>query len=252
METIRFAAGLFLVLLCPVILAAGTQDTIQQAQPGSQELHGQVGGASGNASGNLETEWETIGRQNSLNQIQDRNEIGGAQVVSKGNKVGQVNATRLKEQIMARERDLNLATEGLGEKEQKVLQNQNQVRIAVHAFLAMEDLEGGIGKNVSAIAREFNNSVEKTIQAEEKIQKRNQISRLLFGGDKNAANTLQNELNQNRVRIQELNRLIFRCDGETKALLQEQLQNMEQEQERLRQVAEDEKKSKGLLGWLWK
>jgi len=42
------------------------------------------------------------------------------------------------------------------------------------------------------------------------------------------------------------------CGEEVKAMLQEQIQNMEQEQVRLQQLAQNEKKNKGVFGWLWK
>ena len=42
------------------------------------------------------------------------------------------------------------------------------------------------------------------------------------------------------------------CTEEIKAMMQEQIQNMEQEQVRLQELAEKEKQSKGLFGWMWK
>ncbi|MCK9307901.1 MAG: hypothetical protein M0P17_10290, partial [Methanoculleus sp.] len=42
-----------------------------------------------------------------------------------------------------------------GEKE--FIPDRNRVRLAVHALLAAENRTGGIGQNVSAIAREVNN-----------------------------------------------------------------------------------------------
>jgi hypothetical protein len=59
---------------------------------------------------------------------------------------------------------------------------------------------------------------------------------------------------QNRERIQELHRLVQECDcnEDVRALVQEQIQNMEQEQTRLQELAQNEKEAKGLFGWLWK
>jgi hypothetical protein len=135
-----------------------------------------------------------------------------------------------------------------------VYENQNRVRLAVHVLLNIENLTGGIGKNVSAIAREFNNSVQATLNAEERIQTRNSIMRFLFGGDESAAANLTAEVAQNQLRVQELNQLRNQCDcdNETKAMMQEQIQEMEQEQTRLQELAQNESKSKGLLGWLFK
>ena len=76
--------------------------------------------------------------------------------------------------IQQKQQAMNQELEGKKEKEQNVYQNQNQVRLAVHSLLAMENLVGGIGKNVSQIARQFNNSVQATIRAEEKIQTQTQ------------------------------------------------------------------------------
>ncbi|MFH1106092.1 MAG: hypothetical protein V1731_02680, partial [Candidatus Aenigmatarchaeota archaeon] len=66
------------------------------------------------------------------------------------------NVTELKEIISARTNQLNKEMERLENREQNVYKNQNKVRIAVHTLLAMENLTGGIGRNVSAIARDFN------------------------------------------------------------------------------------------------
>ena len=101
---------------------------------------------------------------------------------------------------------------------------------------------------------EFNNSVQATIRAEERIQTRNFILSFFFGGDEQAAGEIEQEVNMNQERIQELTQLMNQCecDNEVKAMLQEQIQNMEQEQNRLQELAQEQKKSKGLLGWLWK
>jgi hypothetical protein len=51
-----------------------------------------------------------------------------------------------------------------------------------------------------------------------------------------------------------MNKLIEECsfDPPVKALLQNQLQQMEQQQIQLRQWAHGELQDKGLLGWIWK
>ncbi|MCG2782661.1 MAG: hypothetical protein L6243_03635, partial [Candidatus Altiarchaeales archaeon] len=110
----------------------------------------------------------------------------------------------------------------------------------------------GIGKNISAIAVSFNNSVKKTIQAEEAIQNRGGIMRFLFGGDEKAAAAIQSELNKNQVMLQKLETVKEGYGPEFQQLIDEQTQLMQQEQERLMQLAEEEKGDKGLFGWLFK
>lgn len=157
-----------------------------------------------------------------------------------------------------RARNMSELGEIRSEKQQELLEkfagqtNQNQVRLAVHTLLAMENLTGGIGKNVSAIAREFNNSIQSTIRAEERIQHRSRIRTAFFGGDTDAADDIEAETNRNQARIQLLKQYKEQCScsEEVKAMIQEQITAMEQEQTRLKSLAQQEKAKKGLLGWL--
>jgi hypothetical protein len=137
---------------------------------------------------------------------------------------------------------------------QRVYQNQNEVRIAVHALLEMDNLTGGIGPQVREVARDFNNSIQATLRAEERIENRGGIRRFFAGGDFEAAEEIEQEINQSRQRIQQLNQLRedCPCDVEVKAMLREQTESMEQEQDRLQGLAQAEKQSKGLFGWIWK
>lgn len=164
------------------------------------------------------------------------------------------NTTELRQMIQERQQEMVQEMQTLRQDQQQVYQNQNKVRLAVHSLLAMEDLTGGIGRNVSQIAREFNNSVQATIRAEQRIETRNMVVKFLFGGDEVAAEEMEQEVIQNQQRIQHLRQLMNQCDCEeqVRAMLQEQIQNMEQEQTRLQQLAQNEKGNKGLFGWLWK
>ena len=137
---------------------------------------------------------------------------------------------------------------------QRVYQNQNEVRVAVHALLDMERITGGIGPQVREVARNFNNSIQATLRAEERVETRGRFRRFFAGGDEEAAAEIEAQVNQNRQRIQQLKQLRedCNCSEEVKALMQEQIQKMEQEQNRLNGLAQAEKQSKGMLGWIWK
>ncbi|MBU3897048.1 MAG: hypothetical protein KJ697_03910 [Nanoarchaeota archaeon] len=164
------------------------------------------------------------------------------------------NATQLREMVQNREQEMIQAMESMSLAEKNVYQNQNQVRLAVHTLLSMEDMIGGIGPQVSAIAKQFNNSVQNTVRAEEKIQTKNGLMKFFFGGDSDAATEIETEVVQNQNRVQELNQLRVQCNcsEEVKSMFQEQIQHMEQEQTRLQQLAQSEKQSKGIFGWLFK
>lgn len=164
------------------------------------------------------------------------------------------NREELRSMIEEHKQEFDNEAEQAQERSREVLQNQNEVRTAVAALLSAEDLIGGIGPQVSQIAQDFNNSVQATIQAEEQIQNRGRFVRFFVGGNEDAAQTLTQEANQNQVRIQEMNQLLTQCtdcDAQVKTMLQEQIQNMEREQERLQQVADSETQSKGLFDYLF-
>lgn len=217
-----------LVLIGSAVLAAGPQT----GQGGNQSQGGQS-----------QTEQQTAnqGEETGLN-IQQRSQVMAQ------------NAGQLREMMQNRQQEMNQESQGMGEQVRAMHQNQNRVRLAVHALLAMENLTGGIGKNVSAIAKDFNNSVQATINAEEKIESKGWFSRLFTGGNEEAAEEIEQEVGTNAQRIQELKSLMqdCECDEEVRAIMQEQIQNMEQEQDRLRQKAQEEKMNRGLFGWLWK
>jgi len=212
------------------------------AIPGSPELiHISE---SGNASSNQDDSGQAGMDADSAKQI---NQGTGTGVQAR-------DADELKEMIQQRQQEMSQEMAGLDEKQQNIYQNQNKVRTAVHSLLAMENLAGNKGARISEIAREFNNSVQATIRSEEKIESKGSLSRMLTGGDAEAAGELERQTIQNRLKIQELNQLKneCECDPEVKAMMQEQINNMEQEQARLEQLAQSEKQSKGLIGWLWK
>jgi hypothetical protein len=112
---------------------------------------------------------------------------------------------------------------------------------------------GGIGTEVSEYARQFNNSLQVQIRAEEQIENRNYFVRLLAGGDQEAAAILEQETVRNQERILQMEQLLARCqdcDESARELLQVQLQDMEQAQTRLLQLARQENEDRGIFGLL--
>ncbi|MFH1598293.1 MAG: hypothetical protein ABIB97_04475 [Patescibacteria group bacterium] len=188
-------------------------------------------------------------------QTEEQNQINNEESVGEEVQERARDRDQLKTMIQAKKEEHQAEVEAMKEaKQQKVYQNQNQVRDAVHALLAAEDLVGGIGPQVSAIAREFDNSVEATIKAEEKIQSRSGFTKFFMGGDDQTADEILQQVEQNRNRVQELNQLnqeMCDCDAETKTIIGEQVYNMEQEQNRLSDLANQEKGKKGVFGWLF-
>ena len=160
---------------------------------------------------------------------------------------------RLRQKIQETEADLGGQTQSNRDKA-KVFKNQNLVRERVMALLALKNLteDGGIGQQVAEVARGFDNSVNRTQKAEEKINERGWVERLLLGGDDNAADEIQTEVQDNRGRIAQLKELRKGTGEEIGQFIDEQLQQLEVEQNRLQGLARREKESKGIFGWLFK
>ena len=258
---------LVFALFGSVIVAANSQDAGQTGQQGPQDAGAQAEDSQQGQGTDQGQQVQTGTEQQTQNrgeeqQIQteqqtqtregEQEEGPGQQNFILENQQKARTMTEAREIVQQKKQAMNQEMQGLSNVQQKVYQNQNKVREAVHALLSLEDLAPGIGPQVSQIAREFNNSVQATIIAEEKIQKRNAFVRFFIGGEKNAAEDIEQELNQNRQRIQELKQLREECASgeEIKAMMQEQIQNMEQEQERLQQLTNREKSVQGVFGWV--
>ena len=146
--------------------------------------------------------------------------------------------------------NLNATLRNISSMERERVKNENEVRIAVTTLLDVEDLSGGIGRNVSAIARDFNNSASSMRKLEDRIQSRNSVVRLLFGGDREAARELAAETARNNARIVELQQLINSAslDTEIRATIEDQVRIIKLEQERLQQLSTREQEDRGLFG----
>ena len=195
--------------------------------------------ASAYGANNVQTQAQNQGDNNAV-MIQARQQIKAQ------------TATELKQMIQEKKQAMAQELDEMKEERKSVRQNQNEVMLAVHSLLVSEELVGGIGPQVSEIAREFNNSIQATILAEEKINSKSKFVKFFMGGDDEAADEIEQEVNASRENIRNLNQLIreCECDEEVRNIIREQLENTEQEQNRLEKIAKNEKAKKGLFGWI--
>lgn len=131
------------------------------------------------------------------------------------------------------------------------LEHANAVRLAVHSLLASKDLLGGIGPKVSEIAREMNDSIATTTQAEIEIHSRGFFSRLFFGGDAAAADVIAQAVARNQQHIDDLNKLLAdpTVSVDVQTTLKAQITALQDAQTRLQDLAQSEQKSWGVFSW---
>ncbi len=157
----------------------------------------------------------------------------------------------LKQKIEIRKNQLEQEVASTTEADKNIVENANPVRLAVHALLASKDLVGGIGPQVSEIAKAMNDSVATTTNVEAKIQSRGFITRLLFGGDSASADVISQEVTKNQTRIDDLTKLLAQANVPTdiQATLQAQITALQDAQTRLQDLSQTEQKQWGLFSW---
>ncbi|MDD1654693.1 MAG: hypothetical protein LUO91_03185, partial [Methanomicrobiales archaeon] len=122
-------------------------------------------------------------------------------------------------------------------------------------FRQVRELNDTHGRDLSEIETEIDDSVRVTTRAETRIRSRKTVVKFLVGGDDQAALELEREINLTEERIAELRSFVdscTTCSEQVKEVLRERVQEMEQEQERLREVASQELNNQGIIGWIWK
>lgn len=142
-------------------------------------------------------------------------------------------------------------TGGLGAEIRELSRNQNRVEVGVMAFIAAQNMIGQEGQKIAGLAQEIHATHKVMAQEEEQIQSRGFMRRLFFGGDSDRADLIQEQLQQNTQRMQQIRDYLTDCDcdEQVRTILQEQIKNMGEEHVRLQLVAEDEASAWGLFSW---
>lgn len=180
----------------------------------------------------------------------DMKTVAKSQENGSAGKEGQGIGSEMSQRIR-QEMQQKIQAEGQGTGAQK----QNRVRETVHMLNALRKeagLEGGIGQNISEIARGFNNSAKVIEQNREEIRQRSGFTRFFAGGDAEAADKINQQVNQNQQRVERLQQLRDQMPEDVRDLVGEQVQQLEQEQKELKELALEQKNKKGLFGWIWK
>lgn len=157
----------------------------------------------------------------------------------------------LKQKIEERKQELKDEEASTTPKFKNAVKNANEVRLAVHALLASKELLGGIGEQVSEIAKHMNDSVATTTSAETKIESRGFLVKFFFGGDQKAAKVINKEVERNRESIAKLTELLNQAtlSVDFQAALKAQITALEEAQARFQALAEKEQSRWGIFSW---
>jgi len=134
-----------------------------------------------------------------------------------------------------------------------IQEHKNAVNDFVQDLLQLADKEGGIGEQVRNIAQQQNQSASTTLQVMEQVQTRNRVRTFLFGTDYKNLGVLRSEVVQTRNRLENLNKLMENIHNQAEQTgLQDQIQVLEQEQEKIENFIKDQEDKFSLFGWLLK
>lgn len=140
------------------------------------------------------------------------------------------------------------------EPENTQMRSRSSAQVASDAFVAAEPFLGKEGSRVREIAQEMNQAAQVLEKNESVLQNRSRTQLFLFGQDSAAVATMQQEMERNQDRIQDLTQYMRDCEDCDQAatqMLVTQIQNMEREQDRLTQVVDDASGRRGVLGFLF-
>jgi len=134
------------------------------------------------------------------------------------------------------------------------MQTREEARVAADAVVAAELMLGANGPRMSEIAREMNQAYAGMAAREEALQNRGRLQLFLFGQDDEVVAAVQQEMEQNQNRVEEMTQYMRNCedcDQEVTQMLVTQIQNMEREHSRLQEVANEAAGQRGIFGFLF-
>ncbi len=135
---------------------------------------------------------------------------------------------------------------------QNAIQQMSEVATQVQQLLQIRTT-GGIGEQVRAIAQAQNQAQAQIQEQLNKLESKGKLARLLTGTDFGAVKNLKQQLEQNRLRVQQLEQLQNQLSNrEDIALVHETIQALIQENTFLQERVVAEEQTRSLFGWLLK
>jgi len=150
-----------------------------------------------------------------------------------------------------------LEQESLGKPEslrsETAKEHMSIVAKTVETLLADKELEGGIGDQVREIARTQNQAQEQIRLDLDNLGKRSGLIKKLIGPDFKSLKNLEQQLEQNRLRIQQLEQVKDQLDDKVDTnLIDEAIKSLNDQNQLLDDQIKIESQVSSLFGWLFK
>ena len=190
------------------------------------------------------------GTQESTTQpVQNQNKV---QVKNQGEEQ-QLQVQTQEQQDTETEEGTNSNSQKAKEAKKGLSETRSFVAQQIQALLQTQSAAGGIGDQVREWARAQQQSELKIQEHLSKIEGKTGLTRSLFGPNYSSLNELKQEVNQNRVRVQQLEQLKSKLTDQSDiANVDEMITLLNQENTALQEKVNLEETNGGLLGWLVK
>ena len=166
-----------------------------------------------------------------------------------GNQVKNQNEVQTKNQ--GEEKQLEVKTQESEELNKTVDDSFTKVSDQVHELINTVGAKGGIGQQVKEIAQSQTKLQDEIKSSFSQINSRSSAAKLFFGSDKKTIKTMTQQMEQNRLMIQQLEELKLQTKNAADLQqLQETIDLMTYQNNSLQEVVNKETKINGMFGWL--
>jgi hypothetical protein len=130
-------------------------------------------------------------------------------------------------------------------------QSSDSAEIATTSLRALISVNGSSASQLAEHAKTIEDSLSHFSADENAIRTRNGIVIFFFGGDKSAASDIETHINEVRVALDKMDKIVNdpTTSPALKSFTQERIATIRAELERLKSIAETEKQKRGLFGY---
>ncbi len=240
MKKILPIISVFALLLVAMPVLAANNGAVSQGTSGTQQ------GTTTQTQQKLQVSPSPTGNHvQNQNQVKTRNEGEDSQI-----------QTNTQEQESLGE---NEGTQGQGmpkktsPRSETATQNMSNVGQKVEEILTTETMQGDVGQQVKAIAQEQKTAQEQMQTDLGKVDSRGGLLKSIIGPDFKALKNMQKQMEQNQLRIQQLNQLQNQLTSQGEITqVQEMIQALTDQNTALQDRINLEEQSGSLFGWLFR
>ncbi len=170
------------------------------------------------------------------------------------------NKTEIMQKIIKMMKEQKRMLENISNKNETMLKNKEMVEVKVikRTTMILEMLANltenkEVKEKLINVARQCNETAINVQKAEEKIEKRSKIMKILFGGDTKAAKELIKEKERLQEQIQILENILNQTQNiYEREIIMDQINNLQKEMEQIQKIAQQQEQEKGILGWIFR